>query len=101
MSSRARVFEGDDAGGERLGVLMAHAAHLDDVAEQLLAASRDDRVRDEVVLVDDSSLDGRSGGRRSAPEDDVAAGLLLQVSNSVDTAGEDRGVRPLDLAQRA
>jgi hypothetical protein len=28
---------------------MAHAAHLDDVAEQLPADSRDDRVRDEVV----------------------------------------------------
>jgi len=58
---------------------MAHAVRCSDVGKELLAAPRDDRMRDEVVLVDELGLDGRRGDRRFAPQDNVAAALTLQA----------------------
>ncbi|MDB4874036.1 MAG: hypothetical protein JWM41_482 [Gemmatimonadetes bacterium] len=51
-ASRVRVLDQDDAGRKSLGAQMSHAMRGGDVGEALLAASRDDRMRDEVVLID-------------------------------------------------
>src|SRR5690349_16469461 len=55
----------------------------------------------EVVLVNKSAFDGRSGNGWPAPENDVAAGLPFQFRNGIDAASKHSGVRPLDAVQRA
>ena len=85
--------------GPRVG--QAQVVGVDPVAEQALAAAEDDRVDEQPVLVDQVVAQELVDEVRAAVDEEVAAGLRLQLPDlGGHVAGDDRRVVPVGPLER-
>src|SRR6266536_1837698 len=90
-----------DAGAGCLGALERQRALVVAVSEEALSGSEDERVDHEPVLIDQLVRHQRVHERAAAVDEDVVAGLLLQVGGRVDDVALEECRLPLErLVQR-
>ena len=94
------MLDQDHTGKKCLRAQMTHAVRGGDSCKMLPATSRDDRMRDEMIFIDEFGLDRSRCDRRSAPHEDIATAQTLQARNGLDAAGKYTGVAPLHGTQR-
>src|SRR6266536_1381236 len=90
-----------DAGAGCLGALERQRALVVAVSEEALSGSEDERVDHEPVLIDQLVRHQRVHERAAAVDEDVVAGLLLQVGDRVDDVAAEAERRGRDCGRPA